>query len=218
MADLDLLARIARLPGVRRRRIQIWAVLVLGIVFVLVLEVAMPGSRLLTEFTAELSAKTLLAVFLVALFCEYVDSSLGMGYGSTLTPLLLLAGFSPLQIVPCVLLSAETSPADPAASLPSPSEGTTWKLVWSDEFDGDTIDTSKWEIVGDHPRRDGFWVKEDAYVDGKGHLVNVSSSGLGDSLVHQAMEIFPPLSGRIDNNENRNKNACERIAVIITEL
>ncbi|NQT39230.1 MAG: sulfite exporter TauE/SafE family protein, partial [Planctomycetes bacterium] len=29
----------------------------------------------------------------------------GMGYGTTLTPLLLLAGFEPLQIVPCVLLS-----------------------------------------------------------------------------------------------------------------
>ena len=28
-----------------------------------------------------------------------------MGYGTTLTPLLLLAGFEPLQIVPCVLLS-----------------------------------------------------------------------------------------------------------------
>ncbi|MBC7078702.1 MAG: glycoside hydrolase family 16 protein [Synergistales bacterium] len=44
-------------------------------------------------------------------------------------------------------------------------------LVWHDEFDGDKIDTSKWEIYGDWPRRDGFWVKEDSYLDGKGHLV-----------------------------------------------
>ncbi len=28
-----------------------------------------------------------------------------MGYGTTLTPLLLLAGFEPLQVVPCILLS-----------------------------------------------------------------------------------------------------------------
>ncbi len=45
------------------------------------------------------------AIFFTALACEFVDSSLGMGYGTTLTPLLLLAGFEPLQLVPCVLLS-----------------------------------------------------------------------------------------------------------------
>ena len=36
---------------------------------------------------------------------EYMDSTLGMGYGTTLTPLLLLFGFEPLQIIPAVLLS-----------------------------------------------------------------------------------------------------------------
>jgi hypothetical protein len=48
-----------------------------------------------------------LFVFLaiIAFFCEYVDSSLGMGYGTTLTPLLLLLNFEILQIVPAVLLS-----------------------------------------------------------------------------------------------------------------
>ena len=47
----------------------------------------------------------LLLIFLAALGCEYLDSSLGMGYGTTLTPLLLLAGYAPLEIVPAVLLS-----------------------------------------------------------------------------------------------------------------
>jgi uncharacterized membrane protein YfcA len=42
---------------------------------------------------------------LLALVCEYVDSTIGMGYGTTLTPLLLLLGFQPLQIVPAVLFS-----------------------------------------------------------------------------------------------------------------
>ncbi len=45
------------------------------------------------------------AVIVVAFLCEYIDSSLGMGYGTTLTPLLLLIGFKPLQIVPSLLLS-----------------------------------------------------------------------------------------------------------------
>lgn len=46
-----------------------------------------------------------LLVALLAFAAEYIDSSLGMGYGTTLTPLLLLLGFMPLQIVPVVLLS-----------------------------------------------------------------------------------------------------------------
>lgn len=51
------------------------------------------------------SGMQITAVILLAFFAEYVDSSLGMGYGTTLTPLLLIFGFSPLQIVPAVLLS-----------------------------------------------------------------------------------------------------------------
>ncbi len=46
-----------------------------------------------------------LSLILIAFLAEYVDSSLGMGYGTTLTPLLILFGFDPLQIVPAVLLS-----------------------------------------------------------------------------------------------------------------
>ena len=41
----------------------------------------------------------------LAFVCEFIDSSLGMGYGTTLTPLLLLMGFEPLQVVPAVLMS-----------------------------------------------------------------------------------------------------------------
>jgi len=44
-------------------------------------------------------------IIILAFLCEYVDSSLGMGYGTTLTPLLLIMGYQPLQIVPAVLLS-----------------------------------------------------------------------------------------------------------------
>lgn len=44
-------------------------------------------------------------LILITFFCEYIDSTLGMGFGTTLTPLLLLAGFEPIEIVPVILLS-----------------------------------------------------------------------------------------------------------------
>lgn len=42
---------------------------------------------------------------LIAFVCEFMDASLGMGYGTTLTPVLLIMGFDPLLIVPAVLVS-----------------------------------------------------------------------------------------------------------------
>ena len=44
-------------------------------------------------------------LFTLSAFCEYIDSSLGMGYGTTLTPLLLALGVVRQEIVPAVLLS-----------------------------------------------------------------------------------------------------------------
>ncbi len=44
------------------------------------------------------------AGFLLSFMAEYVDSSLGMGYGTSLTPMLLLLGFPSIQVVPAVLL------------------------------------------------------------------------------------------------------------------
>jgi uncharacterized membrane protein YfcA len=52
-----------------------------------------------------MSIEILWTLALLALACEYVDSTLGMGYGTTLTPILLLIGYEPAQIVPSVLLS-----------------------------------------------------------------------------------------------------------------
>jgi uncharacterized membrane protein YfcA len=49
--------------------------------------------------------KLILPVIPLAFICETVDSSLGMGYGTTLTPLLLLLGYEPSEVVPAVLLS-----------------------------------------------------------------------------------------------------------------
>lgn len=46
-----------------------------------------------------------LIIILVAFFAEYMDSTMGMGYGTMLAPVLLILGYSPLQVVPALLLS-----------------------------------------------------------------------------------------------------------------
>jgi len=53
----------------------------------------------------ELALGVGIIIVIVAFLAEYVDSTLGMGYGTILTPLLLIFGFNPLQVVPAVLLS-----------------------------------------------------------------------------------------------------------------
>jgi len=53
----------------------------------------------------ELALATGILVAVLAFFGEFIDSTLGMGYGTTLTPVLIIFGFEPLQIVPAVLLS-----------------------------------------------------------------------------------------------------------------
>lgn len=46
-----------------------------------------------------------LPVAFIAFFCESIDSSLGMGYGTILTPILLFMGYQPIEIVPLILFS-----------------------------------------------------------------------------------------------------------------
>lgn len=53
----------------------------------------------------EISVGLFLLLFGMAFFCEFVDSSLGMGYGTILSPVLIIMGFDPLVAVPAVLLS-----------------------------------------------------------------------------------------------------------------
>ncbi len=53
----------------------------------------------------ELSWGLIAGLVMLAFVCEYLDSTLGMGYGTTLAPLLLIMGYSPLHIVPVILIS-----------------------------------------------------------------------------------------------------------------
>jgi uncharacterized membrane protein YfcA len=43
-------------------------------------------------------------VVIIAVVLEFLDSAAGMGYGTAFTPLLLVIGFDPLQIVPAVMI------------------------------------------------------------------------------------------------------------------
>jgi len=51
-----------------------------------------------------LNAQTI-GILLLCGVLELMDSSLGMGYGTTLTPVFLLLGYEPLQLVPTILIS-----------------------------------------------------------------------------------------------------------------
>lgn len=53
----------------------------------------------------ELTSSLFVVVLVIAFLCQYLSISFGMGYGTTITPLLLIMGLSPLQVVPAVLSS-----------------------------------------------------------------------------------------------------------------
>jgi len=53
----------------------------------------------------EISVALFLILFLFAFVCEFIDSSMGMGYGTILSPVLIIMGFDPLVVVPSILLS-----------------------------------------------------------------------------------------------------------------
>jgi beta-glucanase (GH16 family) len=54
-------------------------------------------------------------------------------------------------------------------------------LVWSDEFDGASLDLTKWIYRGLGPRRGAVNVKEAVTLDGQGHLV-LTTSQVGDKI------------------------------------
>ena len=47
----------------------------------------------------------IIAIVIMAFICEYIDSSLGMGYGTILTPVLIIVGFDLLLVLPAILFS-----------------------------------------------------------------------------------------------------------------
>lgn len=53
----------------------------------------------------DLTVQMIIVIAVISFLCEYMDATLGMGYGTTLTPLFMLMGFVPGQIVPAILVS-----------------------------------------------------------------------------------------------------------------
>ncbi len=78
----------------------------------------------------------------------------------------LLAAF----MIPFIASAAENTakPAKPEFFPPVPADKQ-YKLVWNDEFDGNKLDETKWDIP-EGPRRDGFWRRDAVRLDGKGNL------------------------------------------------
>lgn len=53
----------------------------------------------------EITVGLFLLLIAMAFVCEFIDSSLGMGYGTILAPVLIIMGFNPLVAIPALLLS-----------------------------------------------------------------------------------------------------------------
>ena len=92
-----------------------------------------------------------------------------------------------ISIVAAVILFARLAvavgqPAEPRDVLPDAPEGKTWKLIWHDEFEGDTLDETKWDVPPDGRRRDGYWMRKAVSLDGKGNLV-ISTLKEGDRYI-----------------------------------
>jgi len=52
-----------------------------------------------------MSVETAILIGVGAFFCEFIDASMGMLYGTILSPVLIIAGFEPVLVVPSILLS-----------------------------------------------------------------------------------------------------------------
>ena len=71
---------------------------------------------------------------------------------------------------------------EPKDKLPSAPEGKSWKMVWHDEFDGDKLDETKWDVPPDGKRRDAWWMRKAISLDGKGNLA-ISTFKEGDRYI-----------------------------------
>ena len=85
-----------------------------------------------------------------------------------------------LTFLLCAVIGADD--LKPVDKLPTPPTGKVWTLAWNDEFDGEELDETKWEVPPDAPRRDGWWMRQAISLDGKGNLA-ISALKDGDKWV-----------------------------------
>jgi beta-glucanase (GH16 family) len=84
-----------------------------------------------------------------------------------------------------LLAAAIAAPAADSTATPPGIPVKGYKLVWADEFDGTTLDRTKWVYRQLGPRRDAVNVKDTVSLDGKGTLV-LTTRKEGDKY-HTAM-------------------------------
>lgn len=85
--------RACEMIGPYRRKSLVWLAMVIG------------GFVLAAVVHGELDLHAAVVLLGLCFACELIDSGLGMGYGTILTPTLLFIGYEPQDIVPTVLLS-----------------------------------------------------------------------------------------------------------------
>ena len=78
-----------------KRAMAVWSVLLISAIgFFLVIPTTIRGFHVFTS--AGFFIPYWYLILSMAFLCEYMDSPLGMGYGTTLIPILLILGFEPL--------------------------------------------------------------------------------------------------------------------------
>jgi uncharacterized membrane protein YfcA len=102
--DMDAATRQKEQP--LRRAYFTWAACLGAAVLILLLDSMEPPvwGAILTAVGSYLTW-VVVGTILLSFVCEYISATLGMGYGTSLTPALLLLGLEPRDIVPAVLLS-----------------------------------------------------------------------------------------------------------------
>lgn len=96
-----------------------------------------------------------------------------------------------LLVCGCTKSAKENAPEQKEAASSfekKPTNGTetlaTGTMLWNDEFNGPTLNTTKWEVMHNKRRkdptgRDAWWHSSNAYLSGTGHLV-IRTSQLAD--------------------------------------
>ena len=85
---------------------------------------------------------------------------------------LILIGFLPLYAGSPV---AQGLAEQPDALRPAVPISSGYRLVWHDEFEGDTLDPTKWGHRFLGPRRDAVNNESSVTLDGEGHLLITTS-------------------------------------------
>jgi uncharacterized membrane protein YfcA len=86
------------------RMLAVWAAVAAAVLVVAFADGVAGCLASLAQKPGGLTHSTLILV-LLALVCEFIDATIGMGYGTTLSPVLLLLGFPIQAIIPAALLS-----------------------------------------------------------------------------------------------------------------